>query len=211
MNRLFGVAPFVFLLLTAGVAQSGIPECSGSDLHLALATIGTQTVSTSIGTGVMMFGLSNPATCVTQGVAYIVSATDTSTADSYGWALVCVSVPNCPAGKIVAQTLTVPGTVFSPTASHSAFLPWTLAATITPGIYGLAIGTTCSAGCVVLYGDALYGSWYPFVQGGTTTPGVFNWSFSPGGFSFNGELPSTSNPPILGTAAGISPPAAILY
>jgi len=217
MNHFVKTALAALVLITAAAfAQSGTPECSGSTLHLSLATAGSQIFSAgqTTGHGVVMFGLSNPASCVTQGVAYITwTKVDSSTSYLYGWALVCISVPGCTAGTEVARTVPVTGATFSPSANHSTFLSWTSQATIGPGIYGLALGTTCpsTATCTGLWGDVTTGSWYPFVQAGTGTTGSYQWTFGSGGFNFNSELPLTNVPPVLGASTGIAPPAAILY
>jgi hypothetical protein len=218
MNAKLTLAFAVLLQLTIAVAAQTAPlQCSGSNLHLSLATAGSSTVSTSTGFGVVMFGMSNPASCVTQGVAYIVGATsDPSTADYYGWALVCVNVPGCAGGTVVATTGSVTGAIFSPVAKVSQFLNWTTCTpscpvTIQPGIYGLVLGTTCSSSCATLYGDVARGSWYPFVQAGTGTSGSYPWSFGNGGFGVFANVPPTTGIPVLGTAAGPAPPTAILY
>jgi len=210
-------------LVATALAQSAPLECSGSNLHLSLATAGSETVNTAGnstgGYGVVMFGISNPATCVTQGIAYITGATvDNSSSHYYGWALVCVSVPGCTSGTVVATTEAINGSTFSPTAKQSEYLAWTTCnpscpATIQAGIYGLALGTTCptTATCTTLYGDVAQGSWYPFVQAGTGCSGSYQWTFSSSGFGTFTSVPPTSGTPVLGTAAGPTPPAAILY
>jgi hypothetical protein len=218
MNKLTIAFVVLSVVTSVAFAQSGTPECSGSSLHLSLATAGSQTVNTApgsvTGSGVVMFGMSNPATCVTQGVAYITGPTvDSSTYYYYGWALVCVTVPGCTAGTVAAYTTPVSGSIFSPSAKHSAYLAWLSQATIQPGIYGLALGTTCpsTATCTTLYGDVAQGSWYPFVQAGTGTSGNYQWTFTSSGFGSFSNVPPTTSTPALGTGAGPTPPAAILY
>jgi hypothetical protein len=215
-------------LAVTAKAQSGTPECSGSNLHLSLATAGSLTLIAPSGFTdgqVWMFGISNPAQCTTTGVAYIVDGADDTSSYYYGWALVCVVVTTttCSSkGQIVANTNPVVGSSFAPTSNTQESLAWTSSVTLDPGIYALALGTTCLSGdtCASLYGDVEYGVWYPFVQTGTGGSGSYQWTFSSstpgfGGFT-SSNMPSTTGAPVLGNgvAAGgsaVAPPSAILY
>jgi hypothetical protein len=179
------LATTVFLALALTVAQAD--ECQ---IHTAYATSGTVTVSTAAGTsaqnGVVGYAFFNAFPCTTTGVAYIVKASDPSTANYYGFALVGVNGGATP-GFQYATTGGVDGPVFSGTNVLNGdvlrSLPWSggPVQNLPVGIYMLVLGTTCSSACALLWGDASVGQFYPFIYADTspTTP----WTFSSAGFS----------------------------
>jgi hypothetical protein len=206
-----------FLTFTA-FAQT--PQCN---IHPNWADSGTATISTATTkeaqNGVAFYGFYNAYTCVTTGIAYIVNARDTTTAAScvtgncYGFALVCVSGCSAGAGVQVAQTGFANGKTFSPHSSASANLVWSAPATLDPGIYGFAVGTNCNTGCATLFGDALFGAFYAFLQADSSTN--FPWKFDDTGFSgfASGTMPATA--PVLAQGANfstrLSPPTVLIY
>lgn len=173
-------------VLALALIDARADECQN---HTAYATTGTVTAGTgngmSVPFGVVGYAFFNPYVCTTNGVAFVIQTADSSTSNSYGFALVGVN-GNATAGRVYAYTTPVNGPGFTGAgAKNVQSLPWSAGPTpLLVGTYMLTLGTTCStAPCAALYGDSTLGQFYPFIYADTAanTP----WAFTSAGFDFS--------------------------
>jgi len=156
------------------------------DDHLAFATSGTATVSTARGAsaqnGAAAYAIYNPFQCTSTGIAFVIRAVDSSTANYYGFALVGVDGNAIP-GLVYGTTGAVTGAAFTAAgARYVQALAWVGGPVVLPvGMYMLVLGTTCSSTCAELFGDAYLGHFYSFISPDTAPNAP--WTFSAAGFS----------------------------
>jgi hypothetical protein len=177
----------LFLLLALSIAanadQAYADQC---DDHLAYASSGTVVVSTAVGSsaqnGAVAYAIFNPFPCTSTGIAVPIKTVDSSSSNYYGFALVGVNGNTTP-GTVYATTGAVTGPAFTATGTNGVqALPWQGGPITLPvGMYMVVLGTTCSASCAQLFGDANLGHFYSFIYPNTSanTP----WTFNSAGFS----------------------------
>jgi hypothetical protein len=174
---------FALLVLLFFSVAAYADQC---DNHLAFASSGTATVSTANGgaaqNGAVAYAVFNPFPCTSTGIAFPIKTVDSSILNYYGFALVGVNGNTTP-GMIYATTGPLTGPAFTAAGANNVqALPWQGGPISLPvGMYMVVLGTTCSASCAQLFGDANWGHFNSFVYPNTSanTP----WTFNSAGFS----------------------------
>ena len=164
---------------------------NGGDANLticssrSIAGCMTALSNASAGGGVAVIGFSLPQACTTSNVEYIVKTADPSALHHYALGLVCHS-GDCMPGTMYVQTGALAGPLFTPAGKVLVSKPWiasadggctTIPCTLPAGVYGLVVGSDCTATCAILYGDADSGTFYAFDAGNTTLNAP--WTFDP--------------------------------
>jgi hypothetical protein len=195
---------------------SALTVCSST----AICPTGNSPNASAAG-GIALVGFGVPYACLTSNVEYIVRTADISTGHHYSLGIVCHS-GDCTPGTLYVQTGSLSSgsgaQAFTPSGQVTVSKVWqpaagcpTLPCALPAGIYALAIGSDCTSGCAILYGDSNTGAFYAFNVSDTArdTP----WAFDPvAGLpqSFS-NMPAVQPTTLSAVPVQARPPTVLIY